>query len=94
MSTAPSTPKRTNAHLADLVLGLAERERLRLREEVGEQDAVVLRARDRVVRRRGRDEVGWDELRTLVHKLVERVLSVGACCSPDDRLYIARTFNK
>lgn len=29
------------AHLADLLLGLAERERLGLREVVAEQDAVV-----------------------------------------------------
>ena len=78
--------KRANTHLADLVLGLAERERLGLREEVGEQDAVVLRARDRVVRRRGREEVGGDELRALVHELVERVLPVRARRAPDDRL--------
>ena len=55
-------------------------------EEVGEQDAVVLRARDRVVRRRGREEVARDELRALVHELVERVLAVGAGRAPDDRL--------
>ena len=72
--------------LADLRLGLAERERLGLREEVAEQDAVVLRARDRVVRRRGREEVGGDELRALVHELVERVLPVRARRAPDDRL--------
>ena len=54
--------------------------------EVAEQDAVVLRARDRVVRRRGREEVGGDELRALVHELVERVLPIRARRAPDDRL--------
>ena len=72
--------------LAHLLLGLAERERLGLREEVGEEDAVVLRVRDRVVRSGGREEVRGDELRALVHELVERVLAVGAGCTPDDRL--------
>ena len=73
--------------LAHLLLGLAERERLGLREEVGEQDAVVLRARDRVVRRRWREEVRWDELRALVHELVERVLPVRARRAPNDGLH-------
>ena len=57
--------------LAHLFLSLTERERLGLREEVREQDSVVLRVRDRVVRRRRREEVGRDELRALVHELVE-----------------------
>ncbi len=47
---------------------------------------MVLRVVDRVVRRRGRDKVGGDELRALVHELVERVLSVCAGGSPNDRL--------
>ena len=72
--------------LAHLVLGLAERERLGLREEVGEQDAVVLRAGDGVLSRRGRDEVSGDELGALVHELVERVLAVRPRRAPDDRL--------
>ena len=74
--------------LAHLLLGLAERERLGLREEVREEDAVVLRVRDRVVRRRGGEEVRGDELRALVHELVERVLAVRARSSPDDGLHI------
>jgi hypothetical protein len=71
---------------AHLVLGLPERERLRLREEVREQDPVVLRALDRVQARRGREEVRRDQLRALVHELVERVLPVRARGAPDDRL--------
>jgi hypothetical protein len=47
---------------------------------------VVLRGPDRVVRRRGREEVGWDELRALVYELVERVLAISAGRTPDDRL--------
>ena len=34
----------------------------------------------------GGEKVGGDELRSLVDELVEGVLAVGACCSPDDRL--------
>ena len=71
---------------AHLLLALAKRERLGLREKVGEQDAVVQRVADRVVRRRRRDEVGRDQLRALVNKLVERVLAVGTRGAPDDRL--------
>ena len=47
---------------------------------------MVLGAGDRVVRRRGREEVAGDELRALVHELVERVLPVRARRAPDDRL--------
>ena len=57
-----------------------------LGEVVGEQDAVVQRVADRVVRRRGREEVGRDELRALVHELVERMLAVRSGGTPDDRL--------
>ena len=85
-----STMDREDTHLADLLLGLAECERLGLREEVGEEDAVVERVADRVVRRRGRDEVGRDELRALMHELVERVLPVRARRAPDDRLRAVR----
>ena len=70
----------------DLRLRLAKRERLRLREEVGKQDAVVLRVMDRVVRRRRRDEICGDDLRALVHELVEGVLPVRARGAPDDWL--------
>ena len=74
-------------HLANLLLCLAERESLGLRKEVGEEDAVVERVADRVVRRRRRNEVGGDNLRALMHELVERVLAVRARCAPDDRLW-------
>ena len=47
---------------------------------------MVLGAGDRVVRRRGREEVAGDELRALVHELVERVLAVGPGRAPDDGL--------
>lgn len=57
--------------LADLLLGLAEGQSLGLSEEVAEEDAVVLRVRNRVVRRRRCQEVSRDELRALVHELVE-----------------------
>jgi hypothetical protein len=71
---------------AHVRLGAPERERLGLREEVGEQDAVVLAALERVQARRGREEVRGDELRALVHELVERVLPVRTRRAPDDRL--------
>ena len=70
-----------------LLLRLPERECLRLSEEVGEQDPVVVPFRQRVVRRRWREEVGGDELRALVHELIERVLAVLASCAPDDGLW-------
>ena len=47
---------------------------------------MVLRVRDRVVRRRRREKVRRDQLRALVNQLVERVLPVGTRCTPDDRL--------
>ena len=72
--------------LADLLLGLTERERLGLREVVGEEDAVVEGVADGVLGGGGGEEIGGDELGALVHELVERVLAVRACCSPDDRL--------
>ena len=67
-------------------LSLAECKGLGLSEVVGEQDAVVQGVADRVVRRRGGKEVGGDDLRALVHELVERVLPVRARRAPDDRL--------
>ncbi len=41
---------------------------------------------DRVVRRRRRDEICGDDLRALVHELVEGVLPVRARGAPDDWL--------
>jgi hypothetical protein len=46
----------------------------------------VFRVSDGVMRRRGRDEVGGDELGSLVDELVEGVLPVGPGGTPDDRL--------
>lgn len=57
--------------LADLLLRLAEGERLGLSEEVGEEDTVVLGVGDGVVSRGGSEEVSGDELCALVHELVE-----------------------
>ena len=74
------------AHLADLLLSLAECERLGLREVVAEQDAVVQGAAERIVRRRRGKEVRRDELRTLVQQLVERVLPVRAGRAPNNWL--------
>lgn len=86
-----SARKKEGTYLADLLLGLTERQRLGLSEEVGEEDAVVEGVVDRVVRRRGGDEVGGDQLRTLVHELVERVLAVGSSGTPNDRLRYENT---
>lgn len=47
---------------------------------------MVLGVGDGVVGRGGGEEVGGDEFCALVHELVERVLAVGTCCTPDDRL--------
>ena len=63
-------------HLAYLLLCFAKRQRLGLCKEVAEQDVVVLRVADRVVRSRKRQEVGRDELRALVQELGRR--SVGS----------------
>ena len=41
---------------------------------------------DRVERACGGDEVGGDQLGSLVNELVERVLTVGSSGTPDDRL--------
>ena len=74
--------------LADLLLGLAEGESLGLGEEVGEEDAVMQRAAQRIVRRGRGEEVRRDELGTLVYELVEGVLPIGSGGTPDDRLQI------
>jgi len=57
-----------------------------LSEEVGKEDTVVFGVFDGVEGCGGGEKVGGDELRSLVDELVEGVLAVGACCSPDDRL--------
>lgn len=75
-----------NAHLANLLLGLTKRQRLGLSEEVGEQDTVVKRFVDGILRRRRGDEVCGDEFRSLMNELIEGVLAVGTSRSPDDWL--------
>ena len=77
----------TPEFLADLLLRLAKRQCFGLRKEVGEQNAVVLRVGDGVVRGCGGDEIGRNQLGSLVDELVERVLTVGTSRTPDDRLY-------
>ena len=49
---------------------------------------MVLRLLDGIVCRRWSDEVGGNELGTLVDELVERVLAICAGGTPDDRLSI------
>ncbi|KAI3477404.1 hypothetical protein L1887_60923 [Cichorium endivia] len=66
----------------DLGLGLAKGEGLGLCEEVGEEDLVVLA--ERVLGLDGGDKVAGDELGALVDELIEGVLAVGACLTPDD----------
>lgn len=68
--------------LADFFGGLALHQRFGLREEVGEEDEVMLA--ERILRLDGRDEIGGDELVALVDELVERVLAIGAGLAPDD----------
>ena len=68
---------------AHLLLGLAEGERLRLREDVRHEDVVVVA--DRVQRLPEPDEVDRDELRPLVDELVEAVLAVRPGLAPVDR---------
>ena len=81
-----SKPERRATDLADLILSLSERQSFGLSEEVAQQDAVVLRVGDGVVGGGRGDEVGRDQLRSLVHELVERVLAVGPGRAPDDGL--------
>ena len=68
---------------ADLLLGLAERQRLGLGEHVGHQQVVVVA--QRVERLGEADQVDRDQLRALVDQLVEAVLAVGARLAPVDR---------
>ena len=73
-------------HLPYLFLCLSKRERFWLRKEVTQQNPVMLRIRDRIVRRRRSNEVCRDEFGALVYELIERVLAVRASSAPDDRL--------
>ena len=94
--TGPVPPKHLTLHqrlictraklLTYLFLSLSERERPGLCKIVGKENTMVLGVADRVVRCARDKEVCGNELGTLVEKLVERVLSVGTRCSPDDGL--------
>ncbi len=66
---------------AHLGLGLAERERLGLREDVRHEDVVVVA--ERIERLRESDQVDRDQLRPLVDQLVEAVLAVRAGLAPE-----------
>ena len=67
---------------AHLLLGLAEGERLGLREHVGHEDVVVVA--QRVQGLAEADQVDRDQLRALVDELVEAVLAVGPGLAPVD----------
>src|SRR5215470_11114502 len=67
----------------DLIGGLAESQRLRLREHIGDQD-VVMPAQS-VERLDKRDEIAGYEARALVDQLIERMLAIGTRLSPKDR---------
>ena len=57
--------------LTDLFFSLTKSKRLRLSEEVGEEDTVMFGVCDGVVSGCGGEEVCWDEFRALVDELVE-----------------------
>lgn len=47
---------------------------------------MVLRVRNRVMRRGRGYEVRWNEFGALMYELIEGVLAIGASCAPDDWL--------
>ena len=63
--------------------GLAERQRLGLREDVGQQHVVM--PSERIERLVEPDEVARDEPRALMNQLIERMLTVGSRLAPVDR---------
>ena len=74
---------RLGDELPHLGLGLPFHQRLGLRQEVRQEDRVMLA--ERVVRLDRRDKVAGDKFGSLVDELIERVLAVGARLAPDDR---------
>ena len=76
----------------DLLGGLAEGERLGLREQVRREQVMVedIALATFASRLAEPDEVARDELRALVDQLVERVLPVGAGLTPHDRPGLVR----
>lgn len=69
---------------ANLLIGLANHESLSLGKVVGGKHLLVEVVADGVVRLGSEDEVGGDQLGTLVNKLEEGVLSVGARLAEED----------
>lgn len=69
----------------ELVRGLSNHKSFGLGEEVRCKHALMLVVVNWVVRLRGQDEVGRNELRALVEQLVEGVLGVGGRFSEEDR---------
>jgi hypothetical protein len=76
------------ANLLDLLFRLAECESLGLSEIIREKDAVMLISANGIERVCWGQEICGDELCTLVNKLIERVLSVRPCGSPQNGLYV------
>ena len=72
------------------ILPLAKRQRFRLRKEVAQQDLVMpVRVLSGVslqviLALHGSQEVGGDELRSLMQQLVKRVLAIRTSRSPND----------
>ena len=66
-----------------LLRGLAERQRLGLREDIGHQH--VMMPPQRIERLEEADEIARNQPRPLVNQLVKRVLSVGPRLAPVDR---------
>src|SRR6516165_12060996 len=67
----------------DLIGGLAESQRLRLREHIGDQHVVM--SAQTVERPDKSDEIAGYEARALMDQLIERMLAVGTRLSPKDR---------
>src|SRR5918994_4601534 len=74
----------------DLFSRLTEGQRFALSEDVRHEHIVVLA--ERVEGLVERDEVAWNESRSLMNQLVERVLAVCARLTPVDRPGIIRDF--
>lgn len=72
--------------LPNLLLGLSEGQRLGLSEEVGKENTVVKGVTDGIEGGCGSDEIGRDQLGSLMNKLVEGVLTIGSSSAPDDGL--------
>ena len=66
----------------DFLFCFAKGKCLSLSKEVGEQDIVMVS--NWVLRLNRREEIAWDEFGSLVDQLVEGVLAIGACLTPDD----------